>query len=277
MTRQRPSHGAAGRAAIGTALTLLAGALINYATDNAWWWLVAGPCGVAVISTDYYRQTRETADRSGADTGSQLRPGRHRRPASQTKARPIMLLALILTVAGSVPAVMLRGAQADRPATGWEVRTDPANYTPQRSSWSNGRPVYEPGPDAASTNPTHAYVHGGGAGSFTYSVMLKNVDVKAASLAAYLSSDEPRSRTADSHSDVTLVVNGADLPAQRVRSEDGAGRRYEWIIEPQVLREGPNLVEFRVDRSGESANGLCIYGKSLGVETADRWITLRMS
>ena len=59
-------------------------------------------------------------------------------------------------------------------------------------------------------------------------------------------------------SDVTLVVNDKAQGIRNVISDDGIGRDYQWLIPKNSLRDGINLITFRVG-DGEYKNGIAIY------------------
>ncbi|ONI86099.1 hypothetical protein ALI22I_25575 [Saccharothrix sp. ALI-22-I] len=158
-----------------------------------------------------------------------------------------------------------------------DVKITPSSYDVAASRWQPDGPGYESRKELyEEMSVTHAHAYGNSSGRFVYKVPLGEFEGEQVELTARLSADvQWQPDTEDRRTDVTVIVNGARLPSQRVRPDNGSGAHYTWRFDATALRRGENTIEFLVEQGTEFANGLAIYGGALAPGEADEHITLR--
>ncbi|WP_229067417.1 hypothetical protein [Actinoplanes sp. DH11] len=274
-------------AVAGGVLSVLTTALINYATADAKWWLLAGPCAAASIfwgvknsGADGSQASSDPGCGSSAEGNDESCPQGGRASPMRSRAGAILQqgfwAAVVLTLILSIPLAILPAIRASTTPEALRVRIDPASYEASSSEWSLAGPVYETGSELLKNGFANEYVHGAGAGSIRYEVRIDRVVGSTAGLSAYLSSDSRQHRKGSQQSDATVIINGHELNVQRVSPKDGEGELHEWRFAVEKLRVGVNVIEFRVEARSELHNGLCVYGKALVKAEPDKWVTLEM-
>jgi hypothetical protein len=269
-----------------TFLACVTGALINYATNNPWWWLGAAPAIlVSVIYTYLQSKVSDVAAQDIATSGIEADSAQDSSGSflNLLRIRIITVFTVAFALVSSVSVAVIgveyarnmgRQAQAHM-----NIPINPSSYDTSGPPWTKYGPFYEAGPGLAKAKVTNAHVYGGGSGSIDYHVVVPAFSGSTANLSAYLSADEPQyhSSAADKYSDVELVINGTVVGVRRVTPDEGRGARYDWFFPARLIRVGNNDLSFIVKPDSGFPNGLCIYGEAVIPGYPDRFINLKTS